>query len=104
MIVDTKEARRLLVEASRASDTKDFDKVEALVRNANESINKNIPSRMNDEMKKAKDQLLEAKMKNVNITPLITILKSVTSLMKAGDFPQAVKEMREFKEQMKKSG
>ena len=104
MIVDTKEARRLLVEASRASDAKDFDKVEAVVRNANESINKNIPSRMNDEMKKAKDQLLEAKMKNVNITPLITILKSVTSLMKAGDYPQAVKEMREFKEQMKKSG
>ena len=104
MIVDTKEARRLLVEASRASDAKDFDKVEAVVRNANESLNKNIPSRMNDEMKKAKDQLLEAKMKNVNITPLITILKSVTSLMKAGDYPQAVKEMREFKEQMKKSG
>ena len=104
LIIDTKEARKLLVEASRASDAKDFDKVDAAVRSANESLNKNIPSRMNDEMKKAKDQLLEAKMRNVNITPLITILKSVTSVMKAGDYPQAVKEMHEFKEMIRKSG
>ena len=54
-------------------------------------------------MRTAKDQLLEAKMRNVNITPMITILKSATNLMKAGDYAQALKEMREFREMMKKS-
>ncbi len=41
-------------------------------------------------------------MKSVNITPMITVLKSATNLMKAGDYSQAIKEMREFRTMMKK--
>ena len=104
LIVDTKEARKLITEANRAADARDFDKVDAVVRSANDSLNKSVMSRMNDELTKAKYQLTEAKAKNANITPFITILKSVTSLLKAGDYPQAVKEMHEFKDLMKRSG
>jgi cellobiose-specific phosphotransferase system component IIA len=102
LILDTKEARTALSEASKAFEAKDFDRVEMLVKQASERLYRVIPDRMNDEMRKAKDLLLEAKMKNANITPLITILKSVTTLMKAGEFQQALREMREFKEQIKK--
>ena len=101
-IIDTKEARGIMVDASKALDVKDFDKVDMLVKTAQDRLYKAIPGRMNDEMRKAKDDLLEAKMKNVNITPMITVLKSATSLMKAGDYAQAIKEMREFKSMMKK--
>ncbi len=102
-IVDTKEARRLLLDAQKALDQKDFDKMDNTVRAANESLGKAIPSRMNEEMKKARDDLLEAKVRNVNITPMLTVLKSATNLMKSGDYAQAVREMREFKEMMKKA-
>ncbi len=102
-IVDTKEARRLLVDSSKAFDVKDFDKVDALVKQATDSLSKAIPPRMNEEMSRAKYDLIEAKSKNVNITPMLTTLKSATTLMKAGDYPQAMKEMREFKEMMKKT-
>jgi len=102
-IVDTKEARNLLVEGTKAFESKDFDRVDLLVKAANDRLNKFIPARMSEEMKKAKDQLLEAKMRNVNITPMITILKSVTSLMKAGNHAQALKEMRQFRETMRKA-
>lgn len=102
-IVDTKEARSFFVEASKAFETRDFDKVDLQVRAANESLSKAIPPRMNEEMKKAKDLLLEAKMRNANITPMITVLKSATNLMKAGDYSQALKEMREFREMVKKA-
>jgi RNA polymerase subunit RPABC4/transcription elongation factor Spt4 len=102
-IVDTKEARSLMVDASKALEMKDFDKLDVLLRNVQDRLYKAIPARMSEEMRTAKDQLLEAKMRNVNITPLITILKSATSLMKAGDYGQALKEMREFREMMKKS-
>ena len=102
-IVDTKEARSLMVEASRALDARDFDKLDMQIRAVQDRLYKAIPPRMNDELRKARDDLLEAKMKNVNITPLITILKSATNLMKAGDYAQALKEMREFKEMVKRT-
>ena len=102
-VVDTKEARRILVDATKSFEMKDFDKVDTLVREANENLVKAIPARMSEEMRKAKEDLIEAKSKNVNITPLLTVLKSATGLMKAGDYPQAVKEMRDFREMMKKA-
>ena len=101
-IVDTREARKLVLEANRAFEAKDFDKVDSVVKSATESLYKNIPARMNEEMKKAKDELLEAKVRNVNITPMLTVLKSATNLMKSGDYGQAIKEMREFKDMLKK--
>jgi len=102
-LVDTKEARGMLVDAAKALDAKDFDRLDTVVKGAQERLYLAIPARMNDEMRKAKDALLDAKMKNINITPMITILKSATNLMKAGDYAQALKEMREFKEMMKKA-
>ena len=102
-IVDTREARRNLVEANKAFDSKDFDKVDTLVKSANESLAKVIPKRMNEEIAAAKELLIEAKTRNVNISPMITVLKSATNLMKSGDYGQAVKEMREFREMVKKA-
>jgi len=102
-IVDTKEARALVVEVNKALDAKDFDKLEATVKKAQEKLYQAIPARMNEEMRKAKDDLLEAKMKNVNITPMITILKSATNSMKSGNYASAIREMREFREIMRKS-
>lgn len=101
-IVDTKEPRGLLVEANNAFESRDFNSAEIIVKRAEEKLYKAIPTRMNDEMRKAKDQLVEAKVKNVNITPMITVLKSATNLMKAGDYRQAMREMREFREMMRK--
>ena len=102
-IVDTKEARGLLVEATNAFESNDYGEVETLVRTAEEKLYKSIPNRMADEINKAKELLREAKMRGVNITPMITMLKSVINLMKAGDYRQAMKEMREFKEAVRRS-
>lgn len=102
-IVDTKEARALLVDANKAMELKDFDRLDALLKAARDKLYKSIPARMNEEIQKAKYDLIEAKGRDVNITPMITLLKSATSLMKAGDYAQALKEMREFKEMMKRA-
>jgi len=103
-IVDTKEARRILVEATKSFELKDFDKVDVLVKSANDNLFKAIPIRMTEEMKTARERLIDAKSKNVNITPMLTVLKSTMGLLKAGDYAQAVKEMRDFNEMMKKIG
>jgi cellobiose-specific phosphotransferase system component IIA len=101
-IVDTKEARRILAEASKSFELKDFDKMDVLVKSANDSLFKAIPIRMTEEMKTAREKLIDAKSKNINITPMLTVLKSTMGLLKAGDYAQAVKEMRDFNEMMKK--
>jgi hypothetical protein len=102
-IVDTKEARRLMVDANRAFEQKEFDKVDSHIKAANDSLYKTIPVRMNEEMNKAKEALRDAKVRNVNITPMLTTLKSSVNLLKSGDYAHAIKEMREFKEMMKKA-
>lgn len=102
-LVDTKEARRLYIDAQKALEVKDFDRLDSLVKSANESLNKAIPARMSELLKKAKDDLLEAKVRNVNISPMLTVLKSASNLMKSGDYAQALKEMREFREMLKKA-
>jgi len=101
-IVDTKEARRILAEASKSFELRDFDKMDVLVKSANDSLFKAIPIRMTEEMKTAREKLIDAKSKNINITPMLTVLKSTMSLLKAGDYAQAVKEMRDFNQMMKK--
>jgi len=102
LILDTKEARAALAEAGKAFEANDFDRVEMLVKQATDRLYRAIPDRVNEEMHAAKAQLIEAKMKNVNTTPMITILKSVRTLMKAGDYQQALREMKEFKDQIRK--
>ncbi len=102
LILDTKDARTALVEANKAFETNDFDRVEMLVKQATDRLYRAIPDRINEEMHAAKGQLIEAKMRNINTTPMITILKSVRTLMKAGDYQQALREMKEFKEQIRK--
>lgn len=102
LILDTKEARTALVEANKAFEVNDFERVEMLVKQATDRLYRAIPDRINEEMHAAKGQLIEAKMRNINTTPMITILKSVRTLMKAGDYQQALREMKEFKEQMRK--
>jgi cellobiose-specific phosphotransferase system component IIA len=101
--VNTKEMRLQLVEATKSFETNDFDAADATVRAATKKLYAAIEPRMEDEIRRARNQLVEVKAKGMNITPLITILKSTRTLMKAKDYQQALKEMREFKQQMEKA-
>ncbi len=103
LILDTREARASFVEANKAFDSRDFDKAEMLIKQTNERLNAAIPERLTEEIKSARHLLVDAKIKNVNITPMLTILKSVTNLTKSKNYSQALKELREFKEMAKKT-
>jgi cellobiose-specific phosphotransferase system component IIA len=98
--VNTKETRLQLVEATKSFEANDFDTADATVRAATKKLYAVIEPRMEDEIRRARNQLVEVKAKGMNITPMITVLKSARTLMKAKDYQQALKEMREFKEQL----
>ena len=101
--VNTKETRSQLVEATKSFEANDFDTADATVRAATKKLYAMIEPRMEDEIRRARNQLVEVKSKGMNITPMITVLKSARTLMKAKDYQQALKEMREFKEQLEKA-
>jgi cellobiose-specific phosphotransferase system component IIA len=101
--VNTKETRLQLVEATKSFEANDFDNADATVRSATKKLYAMIEPRMEDEIRRARNQLVEVKAKGMNITPMITVLKSARTLMKAKDYQQALKEMREFKEQLEKA-
>ncbi|MBU1158226.1 MAG: hypothetical protein KKE24_02695 [Candidatus Thermoplasmatota archaeon] len=103
LILDTREARASFVEANKAFDSRDFDKAEMLITQTNERLNAAIPERLTEEIKNARHLLVDAKIRNVNITPMLTILKSVTNLTKSKNYSQALRELREFKEMSKKT-
>ncbi len=101
--VNTKEMRLELVEATKSFEANDFDAADATVRTATKKLYAAIEPRMEDEIRRARNQLVEVKAKGTNITPMITVLKSARTLMKAKDYQQALKEMREFKQQLEKA-
>ena len=101
--VNTKDARALLADAARAFETNDFDKVDLAVKSATDKLYKDIEPRMDEEIRRARNLLVELKERDQNITPLITVLKSARTLMKSKDYQQALRELRDFKEQVKRA-
>ncbi|HUU07357.1 MAG TPA: zinc ribbon domain-containing protein [Thermoplasmata archaeon] len=100
---DTKEVRVMLAEASKSFESNDFDKVDLTVRSATDKLYAGIEPRLGEEIRRARDQLVDLKEHGQNITPMITVLKSARTMMKSKDYPQALKEMREFKDQVRKA-
>jgi hypothetical protein len=101
--VNTKEVRGMLAEAATSFESNDFDKVDLTVKGATDKLFVDIEPRLGEEIRRARDQLVELKERNQSITPMITVLKSARTLMKSKDYPQALKEMREFKDMVRKA-
>lgn len=101
--VNTKEVRAMLAEAAASFESNDFDKVDLTVKSATDKLFTGIEPRLGEEIRRARDRLVELKERGQNITPMITVLKSARTMMKSKDFPQALKEMREFKNMVKKA-
>ena len=101
--VNTKDVRGMLAEAATSFESNDFDKVDLTVKGATDRLFVDIEPRLGEEIRRARDQLVELKERSQNITPMITVLKSARTLMKSKDYPQALKEMREFKDMVRKA-
>lgn len=100
---NTRETRQMLSDAIESFEANEFDKVDAMIKDATKKLYQEIDPRMEDEIRRARNQLVELKARGLNITPMITVLKSARTLMLSKDYAQALKELREFKEQIKKA-
>lgn len=101
--IDTEPLKVVLENAKSAFSALNFPKTEEMVKKSTDEVIAQIPERMSKEIEKAKQMLVEAKMKSdVGVTPQITILKSAIKDMKEEKYLEALSEMKKFKKEMKK--
>lgn len=99
--VDTSSARKLLTDANHAFGRMDYDAVESLTQKGTDSIVGAIPARIEDELRKGKELLVEAKMRGAKISGPITALKAATRSLKASRYIDALREIKQFKQEMR---
>ena len=101
--IDTEPLKVVLENAKSAFSALNFPKTEEMVKKSTDEVIAQIPERMSKEIEKAKQMLVEAKMKSdAGVTPQITILKSAIKAMKEENYLEALSEMKKFKKEMKK--
>jgi RNA polymerase subunit RPABC4/transcription elongation factor Spt4 len=101
--IDTEPLKVVLENAKSAFSALNFPKTEEMVKKSTDEVLVQIPERMSKEIEKAKQMLVEAKMKSdAGVTPQITILKSAIKAMKEENYLEALSEMKKFKKEMKK--
>jgi len=101
--IDTEPLKVILENAKSAFSALNFPKTEEMVKKSTDEVIAQIPDRMSKEIEKAKQMLVEAKMKSdAGVTPQITILKSAIKDMKEENYLEALSEMKKFKKEMKR--
>lgn len=89
--------------AKAAFDALDFAKAEGIIKKKTDEILAQIPERMTKEIEKAKQLLIEAKMKtDIGMTPQISMLKSAIRNMQEKKYLEALADLKAFKKEMKR--
>src|SRR6266568_3245585 len=94
--MDLRDAERLLRQARDAMDRKDIAGATRLGRQANERLKRDVPSYVQEEMRKARNALLDLKMKGNELGKPIGILKEASTLVKQESWGEALRQIRDF--------
>jgi tetratricopeptide (TPR) repeat protein len=95
--IDTKESVELLAEGREAVNRKGWETATLFAKRAKEGVAKELPKVLMEEMKSAKDSLLELKMKGGDLRKAMGIYKQASIAMKKEDYSAALKYLRSFK-------
>lgn len=99
--VDVREAKKLLAEAKDAGEHGDWSMMGILARKGREEIMKGLPELMNNELKKAKSMLLDAKAEGKDVSTLVKLLKEAGSAAKQEKYDEALSRLIDFKAEAK---
>jgi len=101
--IDNEPLKDTLEEAKRAFEVLNFEKAESIARGSTGEIMSQVKDRIGPEIDKAKQMLVEVKMKaESGVGPQITILKSAIKAYKEENYLEALAEIKRFKKEMKK--
>lgn len=101
--IDNEPLKKDYEKAKAAFDALDFAKSDEIIKKKTDEILAQIPDRMTKEIEKAKQLLIEAKMRtDIGMTPQISILKSAIRNTQEQKYLEALADLKTFKKEMKK--
>ncbi|MDH3365704.1 MAG: hypothetical protein OEM29_06875 [Thermoplasmata archaeon] len=93
---DTKKARRLMSDAWEACREGDWPLVSALARQTEETMAPDIPDLVRTELSKARNLVVEAKMKGIETSKYIVMMKAAMSALHREDLDEALRSTKEL--------
>lgn len=96
MGMDIQGSERLLRQARDSLDRRDVGAAVRIGRQAQDRLKREVPSFVQEEMRKARSQLLDLKLKGNDLARPIGILKEASSLVKQEAWAEALRQIREF--------
>lgn len=100
--LDIREARRMLRETQDAGEHGDWSMMGILARKGREQLLKALPEATKAEMRKAKNQLLDAKVEGKDVRTLVKVLKDAGVAMNRERYDQTLERLSDFKEELKR--
>jgi len=97
MGIDAKESVELLAEGREALDRKGWETATLFAKRALDGVVETLPDVLMEEMKKAKDSLLELKMRGGDLRKAMGIYKQASIAIKKKEFSDALKYLKSFK-------
>jgi len=100
--LDSREAKRMLHEAQDAGDHGDWGMMGILARKGREQLMRSLPEATRSEMRKAKNQLLDAKAEGKDVRTLVKVLKDAGVAMNRERYDQALELLADFKDELRR--
>lgn len=96
MGMDARDAERLLRQGRDAMDRRDLAGAGRIGRQARDRLRRDVPAFVQNEMRKARDALLDLKMKGGDLDKPIGTLKEASALVKQEAWSDALRHIRDF--------
>ncbi len=93
---DTKKARRLMSDAWEACREGDWPLVSALARQTEETVAPDIPDLVRTELSKARNLVVEAKMKGIDSSKYIVMMKAAMNALHRNDIDEALRTTKQL--------
>ncbi len=96
MGMDLRDPERLLRQGRESLDRRDVAGALRFGEQAQERMKRDVPAFVQDQMRKARNDLLDLKMRGNDLSRPIGILKDASALVKQGAWGDALRQIREF--------
>jgi RNA polymerase subunit RPABC4/transcription elongation factor Spt4 len=103
MEMDVRDVERLEKQSRDAMDRRDLVNGLRFARQANDRILQTVPAFVQEEMRKARNELLELKMLGRDLSKPVGVLKEASARVKAEDWGEAVRFLKEFTKELERA-
>jgi rubrerythrin len=102
MGMDPRDAERFLRQARESMERRDVGGALRFGKQARDRMKRDVPAFVQDEMRKARNELLDLKVQGSNLAKPIGILKDASAHVKQEAWGEALREIREFRKSIKR--